>query len=171
VNVDGTNAHSLMPGWHNPPSECCGRWTPDSRYYMFLQEKTGDIWALPERSGWTRRGKAVPVQLTSGPVFFYRMAPSVDGTKLFAAGAISRGELVRYDEVSRQFVPYLSGISAGELSFSRDRQWVAYVSYPEDTIWRSRIDGSDRLQLTYSTAATLPRWSPDGSKIAFISAV
>ncbi|HTR66935.1 MAG TPA: hypothetical protein VMH85_14250, partial [Terriglobales bacterium] len=31
--------------------------------------------------------------------------------------------------------------------------------------------GSDRLQLTYSTAATLPRWSPDGSKIAFVSAV
>jgi eukaryotic-like serine/threonine-protein kinase len=171
VNVDGTNAHSLLPGWHNPPSECCGRWTSDGRYYMFLQEKTGDIWALPERSGWTGRGTAVPVQLTSGPVFFYRMAPSMDGTKLFAAGAISRGELVRYDKVLRQFVPYLSGISAGELSFSRDGQWVAYVSYPEDTVWRSRIDGSDRLQLTYSTSATLPRWSPDGSKIAFISAV
>ena len=67
--------------------------------------------------------------------------------------------------------PTSAGTSAGEVAFSRDGKWAAYVSYPEEAIWRCKIDGSERLQLTYSTSATLPRWSPDGSKIAFISTV
>ncbi len=53
-----------------------------------------------------------------------------------------RGELGRYDLKSRQWVAYLSGISAEFIDFSRDGQWVAYVAFPECTLWRSRIDGS-----------------------------
>jgi Tol biopolymer transport system component len=45
------------------------------------------------------------------------------------------------------------------------------VSYPEGTVWRSRLDGTDKLQLTYPAAsrsyAFNPRWSPDGKKIVF----
>jgi hypothetical protein len=48
-------------------------------------------------------------------------------------GWLPRGELVRYDSRSRQFAAFLSGISAGELDFSRDGKWVAYMSYPEHT--------------------------------------
>jgi len=35
----------------------------------------------------------------------------------------------------------------------------------------SRVDGTGKLQLTYPPQqAALPRWSPDGTKIAFMSA-
>jgi eukaryotic-like serine/threonine-protein kinase len=69
---------------------------------------------------------------------------------------------VRYDPESKQFVPYLSGISAEGVSFSKDGQWVAYTSYPEGTLWPSKVDGSDRLQLTSAPMqAFLPRWSPE----------
>ncbi len=45
---------------------------------------------------------------------------------------------------------------------------MAYVSYPEGTLWRSKLDGSERLQLTSPPMyAMLPRWSPDGQKIVF----
>src|SRR5262249_55556468 len=55
-----------------------------------------------------------------------------------------------------------------ELDFSRDSNWVTYVSYPERTLWRSRADGSDRLQLTYPPMrAAMPRWSPDGAQILY----
>jgi len=95
--------------------------------------------------------------------------PSADGKKLFVSAQQGRAELVRYDPKSKQFVPFLAGISAGELDFSRDGKWVAYVTYPEHTLWRSRVDGSDRLQLTYSPVlAGLPRWSPDGTQIAYV---
>src|SRR5262249_8087498 len=57
-------------------------------------------------------------------------------------------------------------------SFSKDGQWVTYISYPEGTLWRSRIDGTDQLQLTHSPMkAYVPRWSPDGQRIAFMGSV
>jgi Tol biopolymer transport system component len=41
--------------------------------------------------------------------------------------------------------------------------------YPELTLWRARINGTEKTQLTYwPLYATLPRWSPDGKQIAFI---
>ena len=65
-------------------------------------------------------------------------------------------------------MPFLGGISAEFLDFSKDGQWVAYVSYPEGTLWRSKADGSERLQLTFGPdSAIMPRWSPDGKAIIF----
>src|SRR5436853_7803140 len=109
-----------------------------------------------------------PVQLTTGPLSFSDPVLSKDGKKLFVMGQQTRGELVRYDAKSRQFLPFLAGISASEADFSRDGQWVTYVTLPENTLWRSKADGSERLQLTYPPMeAELPRWSPDGTRIVF----
>ena len=167
IRSDGSDLHPLLPGWHNPSQECCGLWTSDGRYYLFLSGP--NVWALREPVGLFRRRSSAPFQLTTGPLIFDAMAPSPDGKKLFVDAVQNRAELVRYDSKSHQFVPFLSGISAGELDFSRDGQWVTYVSHPEQALWRSRVDGSDRLQLTYPpVVADLPRWSPDGTQIAYV---
>ena len=136
----------------NPPSECCGVWSSDGRYFLFLNDNPvlggGNIWALQESNSAFRKYPSRLFQLTAGPMLFGAMTWSPDGKKLFAEGFQNRGELIRYDAQRREFVPFLSGIWASDVSFSRDGKWVAYVSYPEGTLWRSRVDGSDRLQLT-----------------------
>jgi hypothetical protein len=56
---------------------------------------------------------------------------------------------MRFDVKSDRREPFFGGISAEFLDFSKDGQWVAYVTYPEGNLWRSKLDGSERLQLTY----------------------
>jgi Tol biopolymer transport system component len=149
VHADGSNMHPLLPGWNNPPQECCGSWTPDGKYYVFLSTRNlvSNVWILPEKSGFWRKVSGEPLQLTTGPLQFSQVIPSKDGKKLFVVGVQRRAELVRYEAKSGHFVPYLGGISAGDVDFSRDGQWVTYVLYPEGTLWRSRLDGSERLHL------------------------
>jgi serine/threonine protein kinase/Tol biopolymer transport system component len=166
VAVNGTNLHPLVPGWHTPPEECCGQWTPDGRYFVFQSQ--GNIWALAEKGNIFGNTNGQPVQLTSGPMSFSSPLPSKDGKKLFVVGALARGELVRYDARSAEFIPFLAGMSADSVSFSKDGEWVAYVRFPEGTLWRSKLDGSQRIQLTYPPlTAVMPSWSPDGQQILF----
>jgi dipeptidyl aminopeptidase/acylaminoacyl peptidase len=127
-----------------------------------------DIWAIPEKADFFHKLNPEPVQLTAGPLNFYAPQPSLDGKKLYVIGEQPRSELVRYDAKSSRYVPYLGGISARSVSLSRDGLWASYVSYPEGDLWRSRIDGSDKLQLTSAPVFVREaRWSPDGREIAF----
>jgi len=166
VSVDGSNAHPLIAGWSNLPNEMSnGKWTADGRYFVFQSHR--QIWALPRKGG-LFHSEPKPIQLTSSPLWFVTPLPSKDGKKLFVVGRNVRGELTRYDVKSRQFMPFLGGISAEFAAYSKDGQWVAYVAYPEGTLWRSKADGSERLQLSYPpNQAVVPRWSPDGKTIIF----
>jgi eukaryotic-like serine/threonine-protein kinase len=165
VGADGSNLHRLLAGWHNPADECCGRWTADGKYFVF--ESNGQLWSLAQKRRFAKSDPK-PVLLTSSPMSLNAPTPSKDGKKLFLVGRTYRGDLMRYDQKTDQFSPFLGGISAEYVSFSKDGQWAAYTSYPEGDIWRSRLDGSERLQLTYPPLhGVMPRWSPDGKSIVF----
>jgi Tol biopolymer transport system component len=175
VNSDGSELHALLSDWHDVSSKCCGTWTADGRYYIFQATENalgsnGNLFGLAEPSGRFQRKRFVsPVRLTQGAISFSRPVPSADGKKLWTLGLNIRGALVKYDPVSDKYVPFLSGISASDLDFSPDGQWVTYVSIPEGTLWRCKIDGSQQRQLTTPAGrAALPRWSPDGKQIAYI---
>jgi Tol biopolymer transport system component/DNA-binding winged helix-turn-helix (wHTH) protein len=159
VTASGRELHRLTDG-------CCGSWSPDGKYYFFWNS---GIWVLSERQSIFPRAAGAPVKLTRELLNLQAPVPSTDGNQLFVVGGQQRGELVHYDLKMKQFVPFLGGISATEVDVSRDGQWVTYTSYPEFTIWRSRVDGSERLQLTFPPMnAHEPRWSPDGRQIVFV---
>ena len=168
LSRDGKGPHPLLPAWNSDPRECCGSWTPDGKYFVFQSFHDGrmSIWALPEKSSWWSRSRQ-PFQLTNGPLHFSSPAPSRDGKRIFTVGAQPRCELLRYD--GKGFLPFMNGVSASDLDFSRDGQWVTYVSVPERQLWKSKLDGSERRPLTSeSIVAALPRWSPDSTQIVFM---
>ncbi len=171
ISVDGSNPRPLFPHWQASGEACCGMWTPDGNYFVF-QATQGDVtslWVLADNAR-ALTPTPEPEQLTSGPMSFLAPLPSSDGKRLFAIGEQKRGELMRYDSASRQFVTYLSGASAEGLDFSHDREWVLYTTYPEGRLWRCRIDGTRRIQLTGpSLQAALPRWSPDDKEVVFMA--
>jgi eukaryotic-like serine/threonine-protein kinase len=170
ASADGSNLGPLLAGWNSTPNECCGNWTPDGKHFVFqaLRDGTANLWALRERGGLFGTGRQPPTQLTTGPMNVGDPVPSRDGKRIFVQGWQPRGELVRYDTKSGLYVPYLSGISAMGLDFSRDGQWVAYNDGTDGTMWRSKVDGTQKLQLVFPPMlAYLPRWSPDGRRIAF----
>jgi eukaryotic-like serine/threonine-protein kinase len=172
VTAEGKDLHALLPDWNKPAQESEGAWTPDGEYFLF--ESTRDhgqnIWARREKRSWFRDASK-PTQMTVGPVMFSNPTPSPDGKKVFVLGQQRRFDLVRLDSKSQQFSIYLPGVSAGEADITRNGEWVTYVSHPDLTLWRSKADGSSRVQLTYAPMlAHLPRWSPDDMQIAFMAA-
>jgi len=167
VGADGHGLHPLLSEWNKPPKESAPIWTLDGKYFFFQSGR--DIWAMRERKSIASRASTVPIQLTAGPLVFSTPVPSRDNGRLFVIGQQRRFDLVRYAGKSQQFSTFLPGISAGEAEISRDGQWITYVAHPDHTLWRCKLNGSLRIQLTFAPLeAHLPRWSPDGTRIAFM---
>jgi eukaryotic-like serine/threonine-protein kinase len=172
VSADGKGLHPVLPDWSKPAQEFGGTWTPRGEYFLFeaTHDHTQNIWALREGTSLFRRVGAQPTQLTVGPLMFSNPTPSTDGKKMFVIGQQRRFDLVRLDSKSQQFSVFLPGVSAGEADIQRTGEWITYVAHPELTLWRSKPDGSSRTQLSYAPMQVhMPRWSPDGSQIAFMA--
>jgi len=163
-------ASKLFPDLPSTARPWSGGWTADGKYFFYSAIADGirNVYAVREKSDLFHRSNSSPVQLTNGPLAFYLPLPSKDGKHLFVVGEQLRGELIRYDSSTRQFLPYAQSMSADQIAYSPDGQWMAYIEFPEQILVRSRIDGTERRQITYPPMRVLnPQWSPDGSQIAF----
>lgn len=168
MQADGTRPRQLegpIIGWR-------GTWTRDGRFFIFEKPDDNanwrdDLWLLAEKTGLFTAAPA-PLRLTNGPLGFSGSVPSRDGKHIYAIGYQSRGELVRYDPAIKQFLPFLNGISVTDAMYSPDGKWMVYLSYPDHSLWRSRADGSDRLQLTYAPMLVFwPHISPNAEQVSF----
>lgn len=174
ARLDGTDLQEILHGWGKPPAEqvTASRWTADGRYLILAthQSNASSLWAIAQNA----RGapSSAVTQLTTGPLWIHDVLPAKNGKQIFIVGTQPKGELVQVDTKTGQFVPILGGIFASDANYSRDDSWITYVLRPEQTLWRSRVDGSERLQLTLPPAQViLPHWSPDGRRIAFVASM
>jgi len=169
VDAHGQHLHGVLPGWDKDPSQCCGRWTADGRYYIFVSHNHGgsqNIWALPEHRTLAVPSRPEPILVSTGPVVMDQPLPSPDGDRLFVLGANEQSEYVLLDPITRESHSLLGGEAAALLTFSSDGQSALYVS--GNTLWRSKPDGTERREIvseSYHPARS--RFSPDGKEIAF----
>ncbi len=170
IAPDGTGLRPVLSGWNDPPDECCGSWTPDGKYFLFESTRnfSTNVWVVRDKAGFLGKASRDPVQLTTGPMNFHRPLASRDGRRLFVVGDLRRGELSRYDKKMGRWLTYLPGLSAETLAFSSDGRFISYVSIPEGTLWKSKVDDTQRQQLTFRPMMAIrPQWSPDSKEIAF----
>jgi serine/threonine protein kinase/Tol biopolymer transport system component len=170
LDADGSNPHVLALPQHWPPDSDVydGMWTTGGKHFVFNSSKDGsnNIYehVEPERYEFWRKPYAV--RLTPDQPEVIAMIPSRDGNGMFVVGRMAQGAIHFYDETEKRFVPYLAGLPASQVVISPDRKWMVYSDYPRGYLWRCKVDGSDKLQLT-STLSQMPTWSPDSRWIAY----
>jgi Tol biopolymer transport system component/DNA-binding winged helix-turn-helix (wHTH) protein len=175
VSADGKDPHPLLPGWSQPASECCGSWTADGQFYVFQSshggssESDSEIWVLRERPWYL--ADRTPWQITNGPLDFAAPITSPGGHRIYFVGGNDQYELLHAMAHSSAFTPLAENLSTAALAeFSRDGRWVAWVNASDSSLWRSRIDGTERIELTTPPLRIFTmKWSPDDRRLALMA--
>jgi serine/threonine protein kinase/Tol biopolymer transport system component len=166
--ADGRNAHPLQFDWPANASQYAGQWTPDGRRFLFTSDREGptNVYELVAPRWFEFWKKPAAVRLTGNPLSIQAFTPARDGNSVYVLGLMDEGTMRAYDPHSRKMMPYLDNLSMLALAISPDGHWMAYLDYPSRHLWKSRLDGSEKLQLTNSYAGMV-QWSPDGKWLAY----
>ena len=170
VGADGQNAHPLRLDWPANASQDSGQWTPNGQHFVFSsdREERTNLYELATPPWFAFWRKPTAARITGNQLPILAAAPMRDSQGLFVLGKTDEGAMRAYDPRSKKLLPYLDDLSMIEFVISPDRQWMAYSEYPSRHLWKSRLDGSERVQLT-SSIALMQQWSPDGKWLAYTS--
>jgi eukaryotic-like serine/threonine-protein kinase len=153
-------------------------WSPDGKYLYFSSDRGGsmNLWriALDERSG---KVLGSPEPVTAPAPYNGLIAFSRDGRRVVyvAQFATANIQKVEFDPVRETIVGQPSALTQGfreavHPDLSRDGQSLAYASRGNrEDIYVMRRDGTAVRQLTDSYRNRGPRWSPDGTRLCFMS--
>jgi Tol biopolymer transport system component len=168
VNVDGSNAHRLDFGWPESEQTWGSHWIMHGTRFVFFSGKDGvaSVYELIEPRWYEFWKKPRTERLTSGLMASVDLAASRDRSGFYMIGRVTQGQMQVYDAKEKRFVPYLEGLPALDVVPSPDGKWLAYVAYPQNTLWRCRPDGSERVQLSKG-GVLIPSWSRDGKWIVY----
>ena len=121
-----------------------------------------------------RRSHHAPFALTSGPDSLHVTIPApkwVHASFAFNGFSLApgTGKNRTPNAASCHAEPRIPSIA--QASFSPDDQMVVYSDRPDDSLWRSRMNGEARIPLTIAPLhGRYARWSPDGKSILFTGA-
>jgi DNA-binding winged helix-turn-helix (wHTH) protein/Tol biopolymer transport system component len=178
MNLEQGAPRRVLPEGQHGPHEGSGTWLGGGKYFAFSSgvdlraslavDTQASLWIMAENRGFSRRLTGNPVQLTSGPIAFDHPNAMYDGSRIFVIGSHNEYQLLRIDPKTSAKTAMLAESGATDMDFSLDGQWVVYAARENGTLWKSRIDGSGKVQLTAgATGAFAPHWSPDQKQILF----
>jgi DNA-binding winged helix-turn-helix (wHTH) protein/Tol biopolymer transport system component len=168
----------VLPEGKHEPHEGSGTWLDGGKYFAFSSgvdlraslavDTQANLWIMDENRGFLRRRTGEPVQLTHGPIAFDHPNAMRTGNRIFVIGSHNEYQLLRIDPKTGARTAMLAESGATDMDFSLDGQWVVYAARENGTLWKSKIDGSGKVQLTAgATGAFAPHWSPDQKEILF----
>ena len=142
-------------------------WSGQGRIvYSQIANESRNIWTLGLNGG-----PAVP--LTTGGGYKEEMSATPDGRYLLYTAS---GKIWRMDADGGRARQLTHGALDVHPCASADGRWVVYGSFLQwspgiggkPTLWKAPIDGGEPVQIT-DRASSLPRVSPDGLRIAYVS--
>jgi dipeptidyl aminopeptidase/acylaminoacyl peptidase len=154
VSWDGTLQRQLT---HTPDSESSPQWSPDGRWLSFLSSRNGgngpQLWLLDRNGGEARR-----VSDVAGGIEDYAWSP--DSKRIvFVVSDAHDAETANGTK---------KPIVIDRLHFKSDPG--GYVLDDHDHLWLFHLETRKLEALTFGAHdETDPVWSPDGSRIAFVS--
>jgi Tol biopolymer transport system component len=162
IEVGATNA---QPRRLSLGSACCVDWTwsRDGRDFVYAELNGNLNTRLMLKSG----NETFELPVNIGAVF--SVTAGANGNSAYVAIADGyRGELLKFNAKQKSLETFLPGISGAFLAYSPDRQCITYINSEDFSLWRSKADGSDKLQLAKGMEVQVSSWSPDGNTIAFM---
>lgn len=151
-------------------ANCCNDWvwTREGKNFVYTEiDAAGKSHLRIQTSGPASHAYELPINI--GTLWMAVPGVSADSLFLMISDAY-RGELLKFDPGQKTLQTYLPGISAAFVAFSPDGNWITYANTQDNTLWRSRVDGTQALQLTKPPMEVeVSAWSPDGRHIAVMA--
>jgi serine/threonine protein kinase/Tol biopolymer transport system component len=168
LSDDGKNAQPLHFDWPADVDQHAGQWTPDGRHFLFSSNREGrnNVYELVAPRWFEFWRKPTPVRITGNQIPILASTPSRDSRGLFVLSRMDEGAMRAFDPRLKKLAPILDDMSMLGFVISPDRMWMAYTEYPSRNLWKSKLDGSERLQLTDSYSV-MEQWSPDGKWLVY----
>ena len=168
VNIDGSDPHPLAFKWTPVSDQWFGQWTPNGKHFVFLsdRENGGEVYEVVKPRWFEFWKKPTPVLITGTDLMILGLAPGRDGESLYVLGQLDQGAMQVLDLSSGKYIPFLDGLNMIAFQVSPDRQWMAYTEYPTGNLIKSRLDGTEPLQLT-TTLGVMQQWSPDSTSLVY----